>query len=206
MKAKEKIIIAAEEIFANYHYEHATIKMICDLAEVNIASVNYHFRSKKELYLEVMDLLNSKAKYKIAGILEYKTENVSQDEWESFITTLAITYTSKSDDPNVKKWYKIIFREFNNPSEVFDDIYELYILPVLKHTKNNIKCFFPEMDDNEITRWFVSLISQIGFAHSAKSLVSKYCGLEFYDKDNLEEYARHISRNIYTLLKVSDKE
>jgi TetR/AcrR family transcriptional regulator, regulator of cefoperazone and chloramphenicol sensitivity len=147
MKAKEKIIIAAEEIFANYHYKHATIKMICDLAKVNIASVNYHFRSKKELYLEVMASLNNRANYKIADILDYKIEKVSQCEWEKFIAKLTATYTSQSDDPTVKQWHKIIFREFNNPSEVFDEIYKLYIFPVLEHTNKNIKYFFPDMND-----------------------------------------------------------
>ena len=89
-----------------------------------------------------------------------------------------------------------------SPCLYLNKLYNLYIFPVLEHTHKNIKCFFPEMDDREVTLWFISLISQIGFTHSAYSLVSKYCGIGFYERDNLKKYALHVSRNIYESLRI----
>ncbi len=45
-------MISASRIFAEKGYHAATIAEICEQAESNIASVNYHFRDKENLYLE----------------------------------------------------------------------------------------------------------------------------------------------------------
>jgi len=50
---KYRIIEAAGEIFAEKGYEAATVREICDAAEVNIASIKYHFGGKEQLYLAV---------------------------------------------------------------------------------------------------------------------------------------------------------
>ncbi len=46
------LLNSARDVFAEKGYHKTTIKEICDHAGVNIASVNYHFGSKKELYSE----------------------------------------------------------------------------------------------------------------------------------------------------------
>jgi len=52
--SRETLLSAAGEIFAEQGYEAATIKEITDRAGVNVASVNYYFRDKLGLYLEVL--------------------------------------------------------------------------------------------------------------------------------------------------------
>ncbi len=202
MNAKEKIIFAAKDIFAENRYENATVKMICDKAEVNIASINYHFHSKKELYLEVIKSLHEKVHFKIQNILNYKIEIINQDEWEKFIKEMTQTFLTQSENQDLIKWQKIIFREFNTPSEIFDELYSNYIKPVADKIDSNIKSFFPNMPTEERTMWFISLISQIGFIHNSKSLITKHIGNNFYQHGNLHKYAAHISKNICTQLKV----
>lgn len=50
---KQKLLDAACDIFAEKGYRSATIKDICQRADANIASVNYHFGSKKSLFESV---------------------------------------------------------------------------------------------------------------------------------------------------------
>ncbi|MGA1863301.1 TetR/AcrR family transcriptional regulator [Deferribacter thermophilus] len=50
---REKIIFAALELFAEKGYKKTSIAEICSKAGVNIASVNYYFRSKANLYREI---------------------------------------------------------------------------------------------------------------------------------------------------------
>ena len=45
-----RILDAASNLFAERGYRGATVAVICRAAGVNIAAVNYHFRSKKKLY------------------------------------------------------------------------------------------------------------------------------------------------------------
>ena len=45
---KLKILDAAEELFAQSGFSETSLRQITNKAEVNLASVNYHFGSKKE--------------------------------------------------------------------------------------------------------------------------------------------------------------
>ncbi len=52
---KEKILNAAEELFADHGFAETSLRMITAKADVNLASVNYHFGSKKTLIQAVFD-------------------------------------------------------------------------------------------------------------------------------------------------------
>ncbi|MCX7099669.1 MAG: CerR family C-terminal domain-containing protein [Methylococcales bacterium] len=47
-----RLLTAASRMFAEKGFQDSTIAEICEQAETNIASVNYHFRDKETLYLE----------------------------------------------------------------------------------------------------------------------------------------------------------
>ena len=51
-KTRERLLTAASRIFAEQGFQESTIADICERAETNIASVNYHFGDKERLYLE----------------------------------------------------------------------------------------------------------------------------------------------------------
>jgi len=52
LKTRQRLLVTACRIFADKGYQDATIAEICEQAETNIASVNYHFGDKENLYLE----------------------------------------------------------------------------------------------------------------------------------------------------------
>lgn len=52
---KLKILDAAEELFADHGFSETSLRMITTKAEVNLASVNYHYGSKKTLIQAVFD-------------------------------------------------------------------------------------------------------------------------------------------------------
>lgn len=54
MSTKSKILDAAEDLFAENGFNGTSLREITSLAEVNLAAVNYHFGSKKELIKAVM--------------------------------------------------------------------------------------------------------------------------------------------------------
>ncbi|MGH8245718.1 MAG: TetR/AcrR family transcriptional regulator [Gammaproteobacteria bacterium] len=49
MKSPERILDAAEKLFAEKGYDAASLRAITSEARVNLAAVNYHFRSKEAL-------------------------------------------------------------------------------------------------------------------------------------------------------------
>ena len=54
MSTKNKILDAAEVLFADKGFNGTSLREITSQAEVNLAAVNYHFGSKKELIKDVM--------------------------------------------------------------------------------------------------------------------------------------------------------
>lgn len=54
-RTRERIVRAAEVLFARDGYAAASLRQITDIAGVNIAAVNYHFGSKENLLTEILD-------------------------------------------------------------------------------------------------------------------------------------------------------
>ena len=50
---KERILGAAEELFAQHGFAGTSLRQVTSRADVNIAAVNYHFGSKENLVNEV---------------------------------------------------------------------------------------------------------------------------------------------------------
>ncbi|HXH29341.1 MAG TPA: TetR family transcriptional regulator [Bacteriovoracaceae bacterium] len=70
---KERIMEAAITLFAVKGFDGASIREIAKLADVNVASLNYHFKSKENLRQELVDYLITEFKNKILNLPEVKT-------------------------------------------------------------------------------------------------------------------------------------
>ena len=55
MNTKDKILNAAEVLFAEHGFSETSLRIITSVADVNLAAVNYHFGSKKILIQAVID-------------------------------------------------------------------------------------------------------------------------------------------------------
>ena len=54
---KARILEAAGNVFARKGFEAGTVREICQLAEVNLAAINYHFGDKRRLHRAVLENL-----------------------------------------------------------------------------------------------------------------------------------------------------
>jgi AcrR family transcriptional regulator len=59
-KARTRILEAAALVFAERGYEEATVREICERADVNLAAVNYYFGGKERLYIEILERVHSR--------------------------------------------------------------------------------------------------------------------------------------------------
>jgi TetR/AcrR family transcriptional regulator, regulator of cefoperazone and chloramphenicol sensitivity len=53
LQTRERLLDAAESLFARRGYSGTSVRDITRSADCNVAAVNYHFRSKRNLYLEM---------------------------------------------------------------------------------------------------------------------------------------------------------
>ncbi|WDE13901.1 TetR/AcrR family transcriptional regulator [Thalassomonas haliotis] len=70
MSTKNKILDAAEQLFADKGFNGTSLREITSQAEVNLAAVNYHFGSKKELIKAVMSRYMNELSPRLESALE----------------------------------------------------------------------------------------------------------------------------------------
>jgi AcrR family transcriptional regulator len=87
-KTKEKILIAAKEVFVEYGYEDAKVNDIAKRADVTKTMLYYHYNSKENMLNEIIgETLTS-----IVNALESKMKDVdvtSEVEFSKFISDMA---------------------------------------------------------------------------------------------------------------------
>lgn len=76
MTTKNKILDSAENLFAVKGFNGTSLREITSQAEVNLAAVNYHFGSKKELIKAVM----SRYMNELSPRLEVALQKICEDE------------------------------------------------------------------------------------------------------------------------------
>ena len=92
MDTKTKILNAAELLFADKGFTGTSLREITSIAEVNLAAVNYHFGSKKELIKALMkrylDELTPSLVKSLEEILESTEEKNLEDVFSAFVDPL----------------------------------------------------------------------------------------------------------------------
>lgn len=85
---KEKIMEVGRVLFATLGFEGTSVREIARLAEVNVASVNYHFSSKEKLFHEILLKGYMDCAADIRGFVEKseKLEDVLVKVFNLFIT------------------------------------------------------------------------------------------------------------------------
>jgi AcrR family transcriptional regulator len=78
MSTKNKILDAAEHLFADKGFNGTSLREITSLAEVNLAAVNYHFGSKKELIKAVMSRYMNELSPRLESSLQVLCDNEQQ--------------------------------------------------------------------------------------------------------------------------------
>jgi hypothetical protein len=109
---RQQILNAAEELFSQKGFNGTPVRDIAQLADVNVAAINYHFRNKRELLHEVLK----------TGYIHLSKEvsRIAKKNTDSFVElTGAIFNVLLKNDKIVLNCMKIILDEgFDD----FDDI------------------------------------------------------------------------------------
>lgn len=109
-ECKRKLIEAAGQIFATVGYEAATVRQITERAEVNIASINYYFGDKQELYRTVLQTVTSSL---VLQLRESCTASTPKQRLSQFVHTI-LRIKSKDELP----WAPLLMaREINELNE-----------------------------------------------------------------------------------------
>ncbi len=155
-KTRNRLLTAASRIFAEKGFQESTIAEICEQAETNIASVNYHFRDKETLYLEAWRFaFNRELKlYPPDGGLspDAPAELRLAERIRALINRV-------SDDNSYS--FAIINKEMAQPTRLLSDILEKEINPQRLQMLDLLKeCLGQDASDEQIHYCHTSIMGQ----------------------------------------------
>lgn len=192
---RAKIIDAAGEVFGRMGYKAATIREICRSAGVNVASVNYYFGGKKELYRNVVaDLLTRT--FERHPIDEGITPQSSrEDRLRAFIRGALRRLLSPGGLSGYAGKGQLVARELADPSPFMDDLVDQFIRPTAAVLSTIVsEMLGPRADVQDIMRCQVSIIGQCFHYALARPIVTRLGALDVSKEGIIDELTAHITR------------
>jgi AcrR family transcriptional regulator len=171
VKSKERLLVAASEVFAQKGYRDAAVAEICKRAGSNVAAVNYHFGSKDELYATVWRSAFEEA------MQVYPPDGGLPPDAPAEKRLGALIHSSLHrilDDGKLGRSGQILLHEMAEPTDVIDKVLDDSIRSVRERTEQIIRELLgPKASEQELRFCELSVVHQcfaIGFAKGRKKL------------------------------------
>jgi AcrR family transcriptional regulator len=192
-ETRANLLDAAAKVFADKGFRAATVVEICNVAGTNVASVNYYFGSKEELYVKAWDrsFELSVKKYPIDGGVP------SDAPVEERLRGHIRAAVARSSDPESLD-LDITHQEMASPTGLLQDIMHESIQPLRETTTQLVRELMGEdATEQQVELCHMSIISQC-FGPLMRKSEWRGLGKEFYPckKGNaeidLEAVADHV--------------
>ncbi len=131
---KTRILDGAEQMFAREGFHNTSLRALTDLAEANLASVNYHFGSKEALLQTVIERrllpLNRIRQEKILNVAQ---ENSALPEAEALLRAfIEPTMEFRNSSPGARDFISLIGRSLSEPDETVRNCFMDLSQPILQ--------------------------------------------------------------------------
>ena len=189
---RDRILQSALEIFADRGFKATTVRDICTHAGVNVASVNYHFRSKEALYKEVLVYSFKEADRKYPPATLMSDLLPAEERLRFFIRNLLLRLM---DDGREGLHAKLMAREIVDPTAALDYVVETVMRPRFIMLRDLLPQFvgggWPAAD---IDRFILGVIGQCLVYRHARPMVDQLCPEVASTADAIDRTAEVIFR------------
>ena len=188
---RERIMKAAERLFAERGYEGTSIRAIVAKARVNQAAINYHFAGKDGLYREVL-----RAAFR--ALTERQLVHAAQENAMSREEALGEFIRGQLRPLMARDELSRHIRIFNwetvRPTAVFRKLLSEEAAPFMGLAVDLVRRFLPEADHRTLVVAAIWLVGQCSvFVRNREQLAGPPVGLSL-DESSVEWLAQMISR------------
>ncbi len=194
---KQRLLAAATELFAAHGFHGTKVRDIATRAGVNLASGNYHYGSKKELYVEVL-----RAQFaEIRSLLARRGTVKPPDELARLSRTALIALLRARTDamldlligPPPGVHGTLMQREMADPSDALPVIVGEFITPMVRETQAILAQLAPGLDARTIEHCVFSVMGQALFYRFSMPATLKLWNLPAYPRGLSRRLAAHIT-------------
>ncbi len=180
---RERIMKAAERLFAERGYDGTSIRAIVAKARVNQAAINYHFDGKDGLYREVL-----RAAFR--GMTEHQLEHgqeiktmTREDALGDFIRRQLRPLMARDE---ISRYMRIFNWETVRPTAVFRSLLSEEAAPFMGLAVDIVRRFLPTADQRTLTVAAIWMLGQCSvFLRNREQLAGPPTNLVF-DEDSVE--------------------
>jgi len=122
---RTRILNAAGPVFAEQGFAKATVREICNLAQVNLASVNYHFGGKERLYIEAIKHIHHR-RVEQNPLPNWPPGTSAKVRLKDFVQNM-VTSMQSSDESSWET--RLMTREMMHPSGACRELVEDFVRP-----------------------------------------------------------------------------
>jgi AcrR family transcriptional regulator len=193
MQTREKLLDTARREFLKKGYDGVTIRALTRTAGVNIASVNYHFKGKKDLYREFFkQRLQYNTERKVSAIESLFSNKNTPTLHDVIHTYVSLSIMDMTSSDEARQFLKLMSQEISERGVAVDIIFSMGLSPVHDAMLKAIKKVEPKLDSKSVSLGIFSIISQVfnfvrGREYMSKSIKAKS------EAEFLDASIRHIT-------------
>lgn len=194
---KERLIAAASELFAERGFHGTRVRDIAARAGVNLAAGNYHYGSKKALYLEVLRAQFGEVRASFSRRHVSRPANeirrLSRKQIERLLEARIRAMLDILIGPPPGLHGTLMQREMTDPTEALPVIVAEFIDPMRREMSEILTRLKPDLEPQEVDRCVMSIVGQAIFFRFAMPAVLRIIGRPAYPRGFAQERAAHIT-------------
>lgn len=194
---KSRLVAAASRLFAEHGFHGTTVRDIAARAEANVAAGNYHYGSKKALYLEVLreQFAGIRATLQERGA-DWPTSELAHLGRPELVRRLRARIKVMLDlliGPPPGLHGTLLQREMCDPSEALPVIVAEFIAPMHAEMAEIVVRLAPGASRKAVERCVFSIIGQALFYRFTMPAMLLLLDMKSYPRGYTKELAEHIA-------------
>ena len=125
IETRERLLDAAERLFADRGFRKVTVRDICREARANVAAVNYHFGDKLGLYREVLQVGIDA----IRATTEAGRKAGERQPPDEQLRRYIVIWITRLLTPGHETIHRVMQRELQDPTPALDDLVDTVVRP-----------------------------------------------------------------------------
>jgi AcrR family transcriptional regulator len=168
---RERILLASQKLFADKGFDATSVRDITTEAGCNVASVNYHFGGKDNLYLETFRSMLAVLRDQRLSVLGELMGRTPPPTLEEFLESFAEGFINPLvDESRGRHFMALVSREMFDPRLPHDVFVAEFIHPILERSLVALEKFGPPLDPADARLCIMSMVGQLLHALKAHHL------------------------------------
>ena len=188
-ETRERLLRAAERLFADRGFGHVTVREICRAAGANVAAVNYHFGDKLGLYREIMQSAIDKMRATNDAARRAGAGLSPEEQLRRYI----IIFNRRLLESGGDTLHRVIAREMHEPTAALDAVVEQGIRPRVDYVSALVCAILGcPTDDPRVLRCVASIQAQ-SIAYLPNAIAERLGVRTRLTSEDIDEIGRHIA-------------